>query len=384
MKKTPLYLLLFCLVLLATGCPNEPSRNLSKENKNAIANRINTYLAEAQDAFNVPNTDPAARKRIRNDAIEEMLALIDSNYHDYITRLANHRATTDFLADVIELGTGAATGIAKGERPNQILGIALTAFRGGRRSAELNFYREQTTPILIAKMDDNRSRIYAGILQKKARTADDYSFKEAIRDMVAYFNAGTLIRAFTELAKDTSTSAAASEEAVRVLRGEVKLTDIPTLEVANLTDAVFAQRRSLAQQVRDLRTKGTAAGEEAARAIPLPTPADAANVTAAEQTAIAEAEARREAARKEKLAETLKPAREKLEMIWNEVEAADAFKPSVEKLKTDDRAGAILKKTAENRTEAEYLTLLDRLAALIQDDAALSGQFLAILKRGNS
>ena len=162
MRKIQLCLLL-CLVAVATGCPNEPSKSFN--NKDTFVSNVNQYLTRAQDDYRqaVANGRNDIAKRVRDDAIEDALAVVDSNYNDFIRTINTRRSKTDFIADVIELGTGAAVGIAKGERPNQILGIALTAFRGGRRSSELNFYKEQTTPILISKMDDNRAQVFASI-----------------------------------------------------------------------------------------------------------------------------------------------------------------------------------------------------------------------------
>lgn len=128
------------------------------------------------------------------------------------------------------------------------MGIALTAFRGGRRSSELNFYREQTVPILINKMDDGRAQVYATLLKKKAESVNDYSMKEAIRDIVAYYNAGTLIRAFTKLQKDAAADAKESENRVLVLKG-MKLTPPATEAEAraavSASDLLFNLRQSL-------------------------------------------------------------------------------------------------------------------------------------------
>lgn len=247
MNKLPFYLLLG-VVFFATGCPSEPSKNLN--NKNAVAaqinSRANAYLTARQNGYYAA-LSANDKKAQRDDAIEDVLAMIDSNYQDYINRLQTRRATTDFIADVVELGTGAAAGIAKGERPNQILGIALTAFRGGRKSMELNFYKEQTVPILITKMDGNRAKVYAEILHKKSKPVTEYSLSEAIRDMVTYYNAGTLVRAFTELTKDTSAQTQQSEKRVLQLKGinPSDFIDLPTETVkSDLT---------IQQSLRDLQ-----------------------------------------------------------------------------------------------------------------------------------
>ncbi len=173
MRQIQLCLFLF-LVPFSTGCPDRPSKFF--ENKNNFARNVNAYLATAQESFQENlETAPNEAKRVRDDAIEDALAVIDSNYEDFTSKLNTQRSATDFVADVIELGAGVATGVSKGERPNQILGIALTGFRGVRKSGGLNFYKEQTISILIAKMDDNRAQVHSAILLKKPRPASEYS-----------------------------------------------------------------------------------------------------------------------------------------------------------------------------------------------------------------
>src|SRR5215207_4421086 len=110
MKKIQLYLLLG-IVIFATGCPSGPSKDLN--NKDNFANRMNIFLTEEQDKYyRLYRNNPPAAKKVRDDVIDRALAVIDGNYNDYITRLQTRRSTTDFIADVIDLGAGAATGIA--------------------------------------------------------------------------------------------------------------------------------------------------------------------------------------------------------------------------------------------------------------------------------
>jgi hypothetical protein len=115
------------------------------------------------------------------------------------------------------------------------MGIALTAFRGGRKSAEINFFKEQTTAVLITKMDDGRAQVYAGMLGKmKDKDINEYPMFSAVRDLVAYYNAGTLVRAFTQLSKDTAVQARQSENKVLELKG-VPISPEVTVEFRNLS-----------------------------------------------------------------------------------------------------------------------------------------------------
>lgn len=218
--KTVQICLLLGVVVFATGCPKyKPSVDF-KDTRN-LAFRVNEHFQKKQQEYHsaLGNADPETARRRRNELIEDTLPYIDSAYEDFITDLTAGRDRINFVADVIELGTSAAIGITNGERPIQILGVALTAFRGGRRSADLNFYRDQSTPLLITKMDGNRARVRATILIREKEGVDTYPIGAAIGDIVSYYNAGTLVRAFTELQKDTAVQTREDEENLEVLKG---------------------------------------------------------------------------------------------------------------------------------------------------------------------
>jgi len=353
------------LVTFTTGCPQGPSKNLpcAKNTKSLVAN-INSYLTEKQDDFDDaieadPSDGAGAAQRIRNDALDDVLAVIDDNYTDYISNIETHRSTTDFILDVIDLGAGAATGITKGERPNQILGIGLTAFRGGRTSAELNFYKQQTTPILITKMDDNRSTILGDILQKRSESGANYSMKAAIRDMVNYYNAGTLVRAFTELSKSTAALAQASQARVRVLSGPVDKAPIPSMDVDEVLAQVATHKISLARQIRNAKASTPLAAQGAAPAV------------------IAAALAARDKA--------VEPVRLKLQTIWTDIEKDSKFAAAITQVKTTPDAAIIANINANPSAVSaeEYLTLLYAVQAALNKDLDLNRELLAILRADN-
>lgn len=142
--------------------------------------------------------------RVRNELIENAMPYMDEAYMAFITDLQAGRDKTNFTLDLVELGTAAAVGITKGERALQVIGVALTAFRGGRRSIDANFYKDTSVPILISKMDGNRAKVRALILENRTKPADDYPLGAAVSELVDYYNAGTLVRAFTQLEQDTA------------------------------------------------------------------------------------------------------------------------------------------------------------------------------------
>lgn len=282
MRKTAIFILL-CIILLASGCPRalktKPSTNLEN---NQLVTQVNNYLANRQMAYycamtgryvnlnyndfsfnktyscgNQRNAAGAIvtedhkklAKAIRDETIEYGIMAINSVYNDFVDDINSGRATTNFIADVIDLGTSAAIGITNGERAIQVLGVALTAFRGGRKSADLNFFREQSTPILINKMDDSRATLYGSIILKKKKPVDEYPMTEAIRDIVDYYNAGTLVRAFSQLSKETGASALEAEKKVLQLK-EINPKDIVAIPPDVLQAApIFFEYRNKADNI---------------------------------------------------------------------------------------------------------------------------------------
>jgi len=214
--------LLLIVALFATGCPKPKYRpSVSFKNPTQLIAEINEYINDQKEEYdkalvaNPPDTDKA--KRIRNELIEGALPYIDGAYADFIADKQAGRDRDNFVLDLIDLSSAAAVGITKGERALQVIGVGLTAFRGGRKSADANFYKDTSMPILISKMDGNRAKVHAAILEKESKPVADYPLGAAVADIVEYYNAGTLVRAFTQLQQDT---------AIKTEDAESKLADI--------------------------------------------------------------------------------------------------------------------------------------------------------------
>ena len=122
------------------------------------------------------------------------------------------RATQNILADITELGAGVAGNITNGERAKTIILAALTAFKGGRKSIDLNFFREKTTEILISKMRASRSRVETKISKGLTGNVGAYSLDESLGDLINYFNAGSLTSALVELADQAALDAKVAKE----------------------------------------------------------------------------------------------------------------------------------------------------------------------------
>jgi hypothetical protein len=224
---------LLSAVLFATGCP-KPQYRPSLSFDQGMVDRFNEALKRQYSEyecyrFGAPHVDFQGKtctvaqdldqaKAVRNELIENVLPYIDESYMNFVANMQAGRDQQNYLLDLVDLSTAAAVGITKGERALQIIGVGLTAFRGGRKAYDANFFKDTSTPILISKMDGNRAKVRATILEREAKKAEDYSLGAAVSDIVDYYNAGTLVRAFTQLQEDTAIATEASEKHLRNLK----------------------------------------------------------------------------------------------------------------------------------------------------------------------
>jgi len=283
--KTIFLLTLICTVLLATGCPkNSPNLDLSDNGQKAILINMlkdQVYKKEwyeykcSNDGFyntglndnnsfrfftcgaNLPKNSQTA-SNIRNEVLDNGVGLIDSVYGVYIRDIRKKRSIGEFLADLLQIGGSTAGGIVKGERPLQIIGVALTGFSAGRKSADLNFYDEKTTSILIKRMDLSRSQILNEIKQNQQKSTSDYSFDAGLDDIVRYFDAGTLNRAFTDLDKQTSFEAEMARKGVLHVKKIDDLALIPSIEEVKGNTDIFNELKLIDKQLANPDTRNAA------------------------------------------------------------------------------------------------------------------------------
>jgi hypothetical protein len=270
--------LLLIVVIFATGCPNYRPK-VDFKNPQAMVNKFNVRLkhqyheyecyrfgagwidsqgAVCENLYAV-NLDKA--KAVRNELLEDALPYIDEAYVDFKNDILAGRDRANFVADAVELGASATIGSLKGtQRSIQLVGIFLTAFRGGRRSADVNFYKDQTTSVLISKMNGNRAKVRAIILTREKDDVSSYPMGAAVQSIVDYYNAGTLVEAFTQLQQDTAVKTQQAEDE----KTNIELHGVP-ISIPTTQEALVNAQQVLTV-LQDLQTGlgGTAAEQAAA------------------------------------------------------------------------------------------------------------------------
>ncbi len=268
MKKT-LFFVLLCIVAFATGCPKStPVRpevitkiaeyemaQLDKDTANYECAANNGQIFDEKSLSYKPcgaNTEKSANPRqIRNQVIYRLLRITDYNYFQFENDLYVKRASGSVLADVIDTGANLAATISNGERAKTIINASIIAFRGGRKSASIHYFQEQTADVLITKMQTARNRVLAEMLiQMRDNDIDNYPLDAALGDVIKYFYAGTLPRALQELKQDASVAAQIAKNDVLKIEG-IDVNSIPTIEQEQVSKQLFTQVESLGKQIKD-------------------------------------------------------------------------------------------------------------------------------------
>jgi len=244
MKRVTSFLSILIATFFLTGCPKTKTPMPAPIRDQLIKRETDklTTLADAYDKAILAGDAASLGKAqvYRNELIHIGLVLIDDNYNQFENDLFVGRATSNVAADLTELGLSAATGITNGERVKTILAIALTAFKGGRKSIDMNFFRERSTELIAQKMRDSRSQILQGVYKGLALPVDRYPLGAALDDLVNYLYAGSINSALLELSQDAGESAKKSKAKAATLKLSPFVTEVEKVDLNKITKAASA------------------------------------------------------------------------------------------------------------------------------------------------
>jgi hypothetical protein len=181
---------------------------------------------EAQYTLEDYNNDLSAYKsstsvgRIsyRNKIVFLVAAEIDKNYAAFKNSFFVERATTETLLDIAQIGLTSAVTLAGGAPTKAILGAIATGVSGSRLSFNKNFFKEKSLDLLLSRMDALRTEMWSQIylkLKGPGSTDETYSLYEAERDLVAYYQAGSLQMAFQDIIAESGATQKKSETQIR-------------------------------------------------------------------------------------------------------------------------------------------------------------------------
>lgn len=208
---------LFSCVLLLSACQSNmtgtaPSSNPIKGRKSAMIATL--FGKNGQDSFENRYATAQDNFPARDRLVTDLLLLADLNFQDYKQELNARVSGADFGTSAAVLTMNAISTVSGTTAVKTTIAALTTALTGAKSEFNRSILHDKALPSLIAQMQAARAKQNAVIMKSLAasrKTGDhlQYPIGEAVRDVLGYYSAGTLVGALAEL----STSAAAEEKA---------------------------------------------------------------------------------------------------------------------------------------------------------------------------
>jgi hypothetical protein len=177
-----------------------PSKNLVRERKQAMAHQLFGVKKGETGEFDTLHEQAREDWQARDLLIGQLLLLTDLHYQDYRESLYAMTSGTDFAGSAIITAMNAASTLSGGEQFKTLIAATTTGLSGVKTEFNRSILRDKTLHAIFKQMDASRAVVNLRIqrslsLSRSAAGLKDYSIDEALRDVVAYYNAGTLVGA---------------------------------------------------------------------------------------------------------------------------------------------------------------------------------------------
>ena len=170
--------------------------------------KTNTYY------LTVYNDAAAADKeKVRNAILSDLMSMIDYNYHEYENNLRTDNDVKNMIADIVTLGLTASATAVGGAETKTILSAIATGVVGVNTSIDKNVFQSNTIQAIELEMRALRAAKEADLYHGMASTDKQYPLQSGIRDIIAYYYAGSLTDALMGLAQQTATHAQTNQQA---------------------------------------------------------------------------------------------------------------------------------------------------------------------------
>ena len=156
------------------------------------------------------NAAPPEKARIRNAILNDLMAVIDFNYHEFEVRLHSDKTLKDTSADIVTLGLTAASTAVGGAEVKTILSAIATGVVGASSSLDKNILQNNTVQALELEMRSLRAQKEKDLIIGMAESDAHYPLQSGIRDVIGYYYAGSLTDAMLGLVAKTGSDAEAS------------------------------------------------------------------------------------------------------------------------------------------------------------------------------
>jgi hypothetical protein len=184
-----------------------------KTGSNTDPSRVFTYSYDSYDqqdptrpyfkqAYNAA-PGAAAQQLVRNRILYELMGVVDDYYYYYTTALRRDISGKGIIVDTAALATSIASTAAGGKELKTVLSAVSSSVQGISKSIDANVLLGNTVQAIRLQMDGARTDIATEMIKKmKDQNCIDYPLEAGLRDIVRYYDAGTLTSGVASLSKD--------------------------------------------------------------------------------------------------------------------------------------------------------------------------------------
>lgn len=218
--------------------------------------------------------DEATARVLRDKIAYGLMEDIDLGFAQYTTRLYSGKGFEAVGVDTLVLGLSSAATIATHVATKTILSALGTGFAGVGLSIDKNFFAQQTFQIIAIAMQTRRDKARDAIrVDLSGNGVKTLPLNAVKRDLIAYYNAGSLAGGLMEIQEETGDATALDKQQRRENSAAFNLSKV---QQKRIDDATAAYRRMLTDaEAAKAQTTGedTSGGDgKTGVAVPKPVP----------------------------------------------------------------------------------------------------------------
>jgi hypothetical protein len=224
--KTIAFLALVAAFTLG-GCTGlEQYPEVSKNYTTDLQN-MDPSFNKVQEEIDAAKADPEEQKRIRNAEIGRRMVVINTNFEEFETSLAQENVRVDFGVALAGIGVG-AVGAFVTETASQVLSAMSAGLAGGQAAYRKAALFDQAFPALLAQMRASRIKVRVRIIEQMSKSYEEYELWMADLDLRDYIFAGSLPGAIAATSDDAKVKNDEAEEKLADFRNTKFQPDTPT------------------------------------------------------------------------------------------------------------------------------------------------------------
>jgi hypothetical protein len=200
--------------------------------------------AEEEALANYHSSDTSKRWGLtkgeyRDAFVRRAIAADDDSFSDFSRKLRSQRAVLNIGSDAAVIAINGVAAVTGGAETKAALAVGSAAILGVRSSIDKEIFDQQALGALVARMKAARLAALVPISAGMAKSDKDYPLEQALIDLRAYADAGSLLSAIDAINSDAGLVAAQATEQIKEITRDTTYRD-SRIEVDGLRNRLKA------------------------------------------------------------------------------------------------------------------------------------------------